>query len=168
MSHLTGSMFGIGTPGIYSMPQYAWGVSPGGSQGFGAQPFSQQQFPQQQQQQFPQQQYGQPFSNPFVGGGQPGTGMMQPLQQIAQLLQIVPQQLQQVQQLQQQQLAHLQQLLQLVPAQLQQLQQFLQTIPQQGQQIQQPWQQPGAGASGPLGFGLAPQAFGGQATGHVM
>jgi hypothetical protein len=159
MHQLTGSMFGIGTPGIYGQPQNPWGFSPNIGQGPGAQPFS-------------QQQYGQAFSNPFVGGGygmgSAGIGSMQPLQQIAQLLQIVPQQLQQMQLLQQQ-LVHLQQqLLQLVPAQLQQLQQLLQNVPQQVQQFQQPWQQTGAGASGPLGFGMAPQPFGGQGTSHVM
>jgi len=90
-----------------------------------------------------------------------------PSQQIAQLLHVVPQQLQQVQILQQQQLALLTQLLQVVPAQLQQLQQLIQVVPYQVQQAQQPYQPFGAGISGPLGFGLVPQAFGGQ-TSHVM
>ena len=85
----------------------------------------------------------------------------------AQLLQIVPQQLQQVQLLQQQQLVLLQQLLHVVPAQLQQLQQLIQVAPHQLQQLQQQYQPFGAGLSGPLGFGLVPQAFGGQ-TSHVM
>ena len=47
------------------------------------------------------------------------------------------------------------QLLQLVP---QQLQQLIQLGPQQFYQLQQPWQ-PFA-TSAPLGFGLVPQAFG--------
>jgi ABC-type transporter Mla subunit MlaD len=100
--------------------------------------------------------------SPYSGQG---FGAQAISQQIAQLLQIVPQQLQQVQLLQQQQFVLLQQLLHIVPAQLQQLQQLIQVAPQQVQQFQQ--QQPfGAGLS-PLGFGLAPQAFGGQ-TSHVM
>jgi|SRR6478672_7386640 hypothetical protein len=102
---------------------------------------------------------------PYIGagfGGQTST------QQITQLLQIVPQQLQQVQALQQQQFALLQQLLSIVPSQLQQLQQLIQVVPHQVQQLQQPYQPFGAGISGPLGFGLAPQAFGGGQTGHVM
>jgi hypothetical protein len=155
MSHLTGNMFGIGTPGIYPMSQNPWGLS----QGFGAQAL-------------PQQSYGQTFPNPFIGGGYGvgayGMSTVPPLQQAVQLLQIVPQQLQQLQLLQQQQLAHLQQLLLVVPAQLQQLQQILQSVPQQVQQHQQPWQPFGAGASGPTGFGLIPPAFAGQATSNVM
>ena len=108
--------------------------------------------------------------NPFGGGssfGPYGIGTAPPLQQIAQLLQIVPQQLQQLQQLQQQQLQQLWQLQQLiqvvVPHQVQQLQQQLQQ-----QQIQQQFQPYSAGISGPLGFGLAPQPFAGQASSHVM
>src|SRR5437667_4506511 len=92
------------------------------------------------------------------GFGSYGINTVSPLQQIAQLLQSVPQQLQQVQQLQQQQLLYLQQLLQLVPAQLQQLQQLIQVAPQQFQQLQPQWQPFGAGITGPLGFGLVPQA----------
>jgi hypothetical protein len=148
MSQLTGSMFGIGTPGIYPVSQNPWGFS----QGFGAQAV-------------PQQSYGQTFSHPFSGGGYGagpyGIGTAPPLQQAVQLLQIVPQQLQQLQLLQQQQLAHLQQLLLVVPAQLQQLQQILQSVPQQVQPQQQPWQPFGAGASGPTGFA-------GQTTSNVM
>jgi len=101
---------------------------------------------------------------PYIGagfGGQTST------QQITQLLQIVPQQLQQVQALQQQQFALLQQLLSIVPSQLQQLQQLIQVVPHQINQLQQPYQSFGAGLSGPLGFGLVPQAFGGP-SGHVM
>lgn len=155
MNHLTGNMFGIGTPGIYPTSQNPWGFS----QGFGAQAL-------------PQQSYGQTFSNPFIGGGYGagpyGISTVPPLQQAAQLLQIIPQQLQQLQLLQQQQLAHLQQLLLVVPAQLQQLQQILQSVPVQGQQLQQQWQPFSAGASGPTGFGLVPPAFAGQGTSHVM
>jgi len=102
---------------------------------------------------------------PYIGagfGGQTST------QQITQLLQSVPQQLQQVQARQQQQFALLQQLLSIVPSQLQQLQQLIQVVPHQVQQLQQPYQPFGAGLSGPLGFGLAPQAFGGGQSGHVM
>jgi 7-keto-8-aminopelargonate synthetase-like enzyme len=62
---------------------------------------------------------------------------VQPLQQVLQLLQVVPQQLQQLHQLQQQHLQQLQQLLQIVPQQLQQIQQLLQFVPQQIQQLQQ-------------------------------
>jgi hypothetical protein len=99
--------------------------------------------------------------SPYAGQGFGAQGASQ---QIAQLLQIVPQQLQQVQLLQQQQFALLQQLLHIVPAQLQQLQQLIQVVPHQ---VQQPQNQPfGAGLT-PLGFGLVPQAFGGQ-TSHVM
>jgi hypothetical protein len=101
---------------------------------------------------------------PYIGAG---FGGQTPAQPVTQLLQIVPQQLQQVQLLQQQQLALLQQLLSIVPSQLQQLQQLIQVVPQQVNQLQQPYQPFGAGFSGPLGFGLVPQAFGGQ-TGHVM
>jgi hypothetical protein len=63
--------------------------------------------------------------------------------------------------------ALLQQLLSIVPSQLQQLQQLIQVVPHQVQQLQQPYQPFGAGLSGPLGFGLVPQAFGGQ-TSQVM
>jgi hypothetical protein len=99
--------------------------------------------------------------SPYIGAG---FGGQTSAQQVTQLLQIVPQQLQQVQILQQQQLALLQQLLSIVP---QQLQQLIQVVPQQVNQLQQPYQPFGAGLSGPLGFGLVPQAFGGQ-SGHVM
>ena len=102
--------------------------------------------------------------SPYIGQG---FGAQALSQQIAQLLQIVPQQLQQVQLLQQQQFVLLQQLLHVVPAQLQQLQQLIQVVPHQIQQLQQQYQPFGAGLSSPLGFGLVPQAFGGQ-TSHVM
>jgi hypothetical protein len=101
-------------------------------------------------------------------GGQT-IGGQQPLQQLLQVLHIVPQQLQQLQMLQQQQLTHLQQLLQLVPAQLQQLQQLIQIVPQQVQYLQQQGLQPfGSAISGPIGFGLTPQGFGGPGSGQVM
>jgi len=103
-------------------------------------------------------------ASPYISQG---FGAQALSQQIAQLLQIVPQQLQQVQLLQQQQFALLQQLLNVVPAQLQQLQQLIQVVPHQIQQLQQQYQPFGAGLSSPLGFGLVPQAFGGQ-TSHVM
>jgi hypothetical protein len=98
--------------------------------------------------------------NPFGGGygfGPYGIGAAPPLQQIAQLLQIVPQQLQQLQLLQQHQLQQLQQLQQLIQV----------VVPQQLQQLQQ-IQPFGGGVPGPLGFGLTPQPFAGQASGHVM
>jgi hypothetical protein len=100
--------------------------------------------------------------SPYVAYPGQGSGV-QPWQQqqLLQLVQIVPQQLQQLQALQQQQLLLVQQLLQVVPAQLQQLQQLIQVLPQQIQPL-------GQAMSGPLGFGLIPQTFGGQIPGHVM
>jgi hypothetical protein len=160
MSQLAGTAFGTGTP-MYPLTQNLGGFSPYANQGFGMQAF-------------PQQLYGQSLSNPFIGGGYGvvpygiGTVPSSPLQQIAQLVQIVPQQLQQLQQLQQQQALQLQQLIQWVPAQLQQLQQLVQVLPHQIQQQQQLGQPFGAGISGPLTFGLAPQGFAGQAASHVM
>ena len=110
-----------------------------------------------------------PFGGSGYGFGQYGIGTVPPLHQIAQLVQILPQQLQQLQILQQQQLVLLQQLLQQVPAQLQQLQQLTHSIPQQLQPQQPQWQQPfGSGVLGPIGFGVSPQPFTGQATSHVM
>jgi hypothetical protein len=106
---------------------------------------------------------GQSFGGFGFGGAQQPTAQ---IQQIQQLLQILPQQLQQLQALQQQQLLQLQQLLQFVPAQLQQLQQLIQSLPYQIQQLQQ--QAYGSGISSPAGFGLAPQAFGGPGSGNVM
>src|SRR5207248_6717253 len=143
--NLTGTTFGIGTPGTY----VPWGLSPY-NQGFGIQSLA-------------QQPYVQPFANQASGG----YGFTAPphLQQVVQLLQIVPQQLQQVQALQQQQLIQLQQLLQILPAQLQQLQQLVQFVPQQVHQLQQ-WQ-PFGQTSGPLGYGV-PQPFGGATGSHIM
>ena len=68
-------------------------------------------------------------------GLSPYTG--QGLQQIPQLLQIVPQQIQQLQYVQQQQLQLLQHLLHVVPQQLHQIQQVIQFVPLQIQQLQQ-------------------------------
>jgi hypothetical protein len=159
MGQLMGTTFGIGTPAIYPVPQNLGGFSPYVGQGFGTQVF--------------QQPYVQTLSNPFISGGHGvgpygiGTVPSPVLHQIAQLLQIVPQQLQQVQLLQQQQAVHLQQLLQWLPTQLQQLQQVIQ-ITHQGQQLQQQGQPLGSGISGPLAFGLVPQGFGAQAASHVM
>ena len=112
---------------------------------------------------------------PFALGGNASTQPQQygpPVQQIFQILQMVPHQLQQLQQLQyaqQQQLQYVQQLLQTVPAQLAQLQQMIQIVPQQIQQLQQ---QPYGPASGLSSFaaaapwGLASPAFG--QPGQVM
>src|SRR5437660_1229262 len=128
--NLTGTTFGIGTPGTY----VPWGLSPYTNQGTGA--------------------YG------FTTAPQ--------LQQVVQLLQIVPQQLQQLQAQQQQQLIHLQQLLQILPAQLQQLQQLVQFVPQQVHHLQQQWQPFGQATSGPFGYGLVSQPFGGPAGSQIM
>jgi hypothetical protein len=139
---MAGSVFGFGSPITYPTSQpIQLGLSPYG-------PFTVS---------------GGPFTSPQPYG--------QPLQQILQILQIVPQQLQHLQQLQyvqQQQLQHVQQLLQVVPAQLAQLQQLIQFVPQQIQQMQQLSQapQPFGQASGLSGlaaaspWGVAPQVFG--------
>lgn len=144
MGHVQGSPFGVATPTILPQSGISWGFSP-----YAGQPFGIQSFPQQ---------YAQPFWS------QSGIGSTQPLQQILQLLQIVPQQLQQLQSLQQQ-LAQIQPLLQLVPAQLQQLQQMIQFIPQQIQLLQQ--QPYGPTFSSPLGLGLT-QPFAGTGASYVM
>jgi hypothetical protein len=146
MGHLAGTTFGIGTPTTFPGSASPWGFSPYTGQAPGTQPFLQQ-----------QQQYGQPFSNQSIAGF--GIGAAQPLQQILQVLQIVPQQLQQLHVLQQQQLIQLQQLLQLIPAQLQQLQQLIQIAPHQAL---------GSAISNPVGFGLVPQTFAGQGANYVM
>jgi hypothetical protein len=142
MGHVPGTTFGIGTPTTFPSQAISWGLPYGG-----------QQFPQ--------------FSQPFSAQSFPGNsiGGAQPLQQILQLLQIVPQQLQQLQALQQQQLLQLQQLSQFVPAQLQQLQQLIQVPPQYLQQQQQAY---GSAIGGPGAFGLVPQAFAGQGANYVM
>jgi len=157
MSPFAGTMFGIGTPTISPAMQTL--ATPYIGHALGAQAF-------------PQQLYGQTLLSPLAGAGIGSYGIgatpWAPGQQIAQLLQIVPQQLQQVQALQQQQLLQLQQLLQWVPAQLQQLQQLIQILPHQVQQLQQQTQPFGAGIAGPVAFGLVPQAFAGQTASHVM
>jgi len=150
MGQIAGTTFGIGTPTTYPLPPVSWGLAPYTgytSQGFATQPLAQQ-----------------PYVQPIAGTW----GAAPPLQQLQQLLQLVPQQLQQLQVLQYHQLQQLQQLLQLVPAQLQQLQQLVQVVPQQVQQLQQQWQPFGQALSGPLGFGLVPQAFAGPAASHIM
>ena len=151
MGTFAGSTFGIGTQAAF--PGQGIGYSPYAGQGFGVQSYLQQPYAQW------------PSAPSFVGQA---IGGQQPVQQILQLLQIVPQQLQQLQLLQHQQLTHLQQLRQLVPAQLQQLQQLIQTVPQQVQYLQQQGQPFGSAISGPIGFGLTPQGFGGPGSGHVM
>jgi len=140
MGQFAGTAFGIGTPSIYQAQPNLAGFSPNASQGFGG-----------------------------YGTGPYGIGTVPPIQQLVQMLQIVPQQLHQLQLQQQQQLLHLQQLLQVVPAQLQQLQQLAQVIPYQTPQLQQQqWQPFASGISSPLGFGSVPQPFAGQQTSHVM
>jgi len=146
MGHVPGTTFGIGTPTTFPSQAISWGL-PYGGQALGG-----QQFPQ----------FSQPFSSQSIIGN--AIGGAQPLQQILQFLQIVPQQLQQLQALQQQQLLQLQQLSQFVPAQLQQLQQLIQVLPQYLQQ-QQPY---GSAIGGPGAFGLVPQAFAGQGASYVM
>jgi hypothetical protein len=143
---------------------FGFGPSPYAAQGFSGNPFG-----------FQQPYWQTPTMSP-VGSVQPFSA--QPLQQILQLLQTVPQQLQHVQQLeyqQQQLLQHVQQLLQVIPAQLAQLQQLIQYVPQQIQQTQQPsqLQQPFGQIAGPSGFAsqpqgaIAPHGFGTQPV-HVM
>jgi UDP-galactopyranose mutase len=86
-----------------------------------------------------------------------------PLQQVHQLLQIIPQQLQALQQLEYLQQQQIQQLLQVVPAQLMQLQQLVQLALQQIQQAQQPLgQMAGAGGFAMTPWGITPQVFGAQ------
>jgi len=148
MGHVPGTTFGIGTPTTFPSQAISWGLPYGGGQAFGG-----QQFPQ----------FSQPFSAQSIAGN--GIGAAQPLQQILQLVQIVPQQLQQLQALQQQQLLQLQQLSQFVPAQLQQLQQLIQVLPQILQQQQQAY---GSAIGGPGAFGLVPPAFAGQGANYVM
>jgi hypothetical protein len=106
------------------------------------------------------------YQNPWGFSPFQGQGFaQQSFPQVAQLLQIVPQQLQQIHRLQQQQLQYLHQLLQLVPAQLQQIQQSIQFVPQQIQQLQHQAQPFGAGIGG---FGLVPSPYLGQSAGQVM
>jgi hypothetical protein len=108
--------------GTFAQPS-PWGMSPFGLQGIS--PF--QSAPQSQSL------YPQPFATPFGGygtlpvGGHATAFAQQPVQQIVQSLQIVPQQLHQLLQLAQAQQQQVQYLLQLIPQQLQQLQQQLLT-----------------------------------------
>jgi hypothetical protein len=161
---MAGNAFAFGWPTAYPTSSVtSSGFSPYGGQGFSSNPFGFQPPYSQSPTNYPV------GVNPFSS---------QPLQQILQLLQIVPQQLQHVQQLehqQQQLLQHLQQLLQVIPAQLSQLHQLIQFVPQQIQQMQQPsqLQQPFGQIPGISGFASQPQAamtphiFGAQ-PGHVM
>ena len=117
-----GSYFATGWPFANPVQQFGPGISPYGP-------------------------YAGPASNPYSFGVPAVQQFGMPLQQITQLLQLIPHQLQKLQQLeylQQHQLQQLQQLLTLVPQQLQQIQQAVQYLPQhiqQTQQYQQPWQQ---------------------------
>ena len=89
------------------------------------------------------------------------------LQQVYQLLQIVPQQLQALQQLEYLQQQQLQQLLQIVPAQLAQLHHLIQAV-LQTQQTQQPLgQMAGAGGFAMTPWGITPQGLGAQ-PGQIM
>jgi hypothetical protein len=161
------SAFGVGTPITHPAQFSPWALSPYGLQGLSTNPYT-----------LLQQPYGQTVANvPASSMIAASPYSVQPLQQLFQLLQIVPQQLQQLQQLeyvQQQQLQQLQQLLQLIPGQLAQLQQLLQSVPPQLQQLQpSPLQQPFGQVPGLSGFaatapwGISPQVFGAQ-PGHVM
>jgi hypothetical protein len=109
------------------------------------------------------------YGSPFTTANTPITSWglspyaQQPLQQVHQLLQIIPQQLQAVQQLEYLQQQQIQQLLQIVPAQLMQLQQLVQVALQQIQQAQQPLgQMAGAGGFAMTPWGITPQVFGAQ------
>jgi hypothetical protein len=124
--------------------------------------------------------YSQPWGTPYGTQGYGVSLWQQPQQMPQQLLQLVPQQLQQVHYLQLQQhqvLQQLQQLLQVIPQQLHQLQHVIQFVPQQIQQLQQqlqsqqiPFSQSATGIGGGLStpfigtplFG--PQSF----PSHVM
>ena len=125
---MTGTAFGFGSPITYPNPQpVPFGLSP----------------------QWPLALSGNPSTQPQQHG--------HPLQQIFQVLQMVPHQLQQLQYAQQQQLQHVQQLLQVVPAQLAQLHQLIQIVPQQIQQLQQQQpQQPYTPSSGLSSFAATP------------
>jgi hypothetical protein len=161
---MAGNAFGFGWPIAYpTSPVISSGLTPYAGQGFSGTPFG-----------FQPPSWQWPTNYPV--GVNPISA--QPLQQILQLLQIVPQQLQHVQQLeyqQQQLLQHVQQLLQVIPAQLAQLQQLIQFVPQQIQQMQQPsqLQQPFGQIAGLGGYASQPQAamsphvFGAQ-PGQVM
>ena len=109
--------------------------------------------------------YGSPFTTatPPISSLGLSPYAQQPLQQVHQLLQIIPQQLQALQQLEYLQQQQIQQLLQIVPAQLVQLQQLVQLALQHMQQAQQPLgQMAGAGGFAMTPWGITPQAFGAQ------
>jgi hypothetical protein len=135
---MAGIMSGFGSPISYGIPQTTpWGISP---------QFS--------------------LQNPLISqlGSNP-YAQQQPLHQVFQLLQTLPQQLQQLQQLAYLQQQQLQQLLQVVPTQLVQLQQLIQAALQQ---TQQPFGQLGAaGGLGVAPWAMTPQAFGAQ-PGQIM
>ena len=137
---MAGTAFGYGSPfTTANTPITSWGLSPYGIQNQGIAP----------------------------GALQATAGLssyaQQPLQQVHQLLQIIPQQLQALQQLEYLQQQQIQQLLQIVPAQLMQLQQLVQVALQQIQQTQQPLGQiTGAGGYAMTPWGITPQVFGGQ------
>lgn len=126
-----GTALGVGTSQFGQPNPLAPGVT--------ANPFT------QHTQQYTQPPQSAPFGYGITGqslGGQ--TAQHAVLQQVQQLLHVLPQQLQQLQQLQQQQhviqqqqLQQLQQLLQIVPQQIHQLQQLIHLLPQQLQHIQQ-------------------------------
>ncbi|HMF96308.1 MAG TPA: hypothetical protein VKE96_18520 [Vicinamibacterales bacterium] len=141
---MAGTGFGLNTPFNAPIPSsIPWGLSP--HSGISVNPFMVPQLTGSSVLPFQQ---GNVF-NPYA---------TVPLQQIQQLLQIVPQQLQQLLQLeylQQHQLQQLQQVLQFLPTQLAQLQQLTQFVPQHYQQIQQPF---GAAGLPPVTpWGVSPQ-----------
>jgi hypothetical protein len=143
---MAGTTFGTSSPTPYPLQFMPWGVPNQGTVGVSVNPFAFQQL------------YGHPLmsisSNPAAASNPYG---VQLLQQILQVLHIVPQQLQNLQQLE-----YLQQ------QQLQQVQQLLQPIPglQQPSQFQQPFGQT-FGAGGFAAAPIAPQVFGAQ-PGQVM
>src|SRR5262245_44894624 len=149
--YMAGTSFGLAAPiGTTSQPLTPWGLSP---HGISVNPFMVPQFTGSS-------------VLPQTPGTVPNPYSTLPLQQIQQLLQIVPQQLQQLvqlQYLQQHQLQQLQQVLQFLPAQLAQLQQLVQSVPQQ--QIQQPFGTAGLPLATP--WGVSPQIVGAQ-TSYVM
>jgi hypothetical protein len=100
--------------GTFTQPN-PWGVSAFGTHGIGTFPGT-----------LPSQSYAQPFTTtPFAGYGFGISSVQQPLQQIVQSLQIIPQQLQHLLQLAYAQQQQAQYLMQFIPHQLQQLQQQL-------------------------------------------
>ena len=139
------SSFGIGTPFTQQTIPY-FGTSYG-LQGAGLNPLT-------------AQQYGQAGLSPYG---------VQPVQQVVQLLQTVPQQLQQLHQLlfvQQQQLQQVQQLIQVIPSQLSQLQQLVQFGLQQIPQLSTSQLSGFSGFGVGSPWGVSPQSY--AQTGHVM